>query len=162
MKLAHYRCAALVALATAFAPFSALAAKVGDALPALSLKDQFGKQHVLDASVRRIYLNADRKSGDLVKAGMKDVAQETLDAHNAIVITNISEAPGFVKRIILSGLKERRYAVWVDQAGSSKSLPSRADQVTVLDVEAMQIKAIRFVGKETDLQAELKPQPKAK
>ena len=157
MTVAHHTRIALLALATALTSFSAIAAKVGEALPSLTLKDQFGTAHTLDNKVRRIYAYADRSSGDVLKAATAGMEQAQLDAQQAIVITNISDAPGFVKRLILSGLKDRRYAVWVDPSGSSKSLvPSRPDQVTVMDIEQSKVTAIRYVGKKAELQAELK------
>lgn len=146
--------AAVLAIATLFSAAVA-AAQIGDALPALTLKDQHDTPHTLDASIKRIYANADRK-GDKLMAGLKELDQARLDAQKAIVVADISEAPGFVKRIIRSSLKDRRYTVWMDVAGSTKSmLPRRPDQVTVIDLEQGRIKAIRYVSDAEALQREL-------
>lgn len=145
-----------VCIATALllsAPLAS-AAKVDDVLPALTLKDQLGNPHTLDANIKRIYANADRKGDALMKSVALDQAR--LDQQKAIVIADISAAPGFVKRIITGSLKDRRYTTWVDVKGSTqKSLPYRADQVTVIELDGLRIKAIRNVADKAALQKEL-------
>lgn len=136
------------------APTLTSAANVDEVIPALTLKDQLGNPHTLDATVRRIYANADRKGDALMKSAELDQAK--LDKQKAIVIADISEAPGFVKRIITGSLKDRRYTTWLDVKGSTrKSLPYRADQVTVIELDGLRIKAIRSVADKAALQKEL-------
>lgn len=146
--------ALLLACSTAIAPGVAAAAAVGDTLPALSLKDQYDKAHILDTTVQRIYANADRKGDELMKA--IKLEQSQLDAQQAIVVAEISAAPFFVKSIIRSSLKDRRYLTWLDTKGDTqKSLPYRPNQVTVIELEQMRIKAIRYVNDLESLKKEL-------
>lgn len=141
---------AALLLASPLAP----AAKVDDVLPALTLKDQLGNPHTLDASIKRIYANADRKGDALMKSAAIDQAK--LDQQKAIVIADISEAPGFVKRIITGSLKDRRYTTWIDTQGSTrKSLTYSADKVTVIELDNLRIKAIRSVADKAALLKEL-------
>lgn len=148
--LAHACIAAALLLA---APFAS-AAKVDDVLPALTLKDQLGNPHTLDASIKRIYANADRKGDALMKSA--EIDQAKLDKQKAVVIADISEAPGFVKRIITGSLKDRRYTTWVDTQGSTrKSLAYSADKVTVIELDGLRIKAIRSVADKAALLKEL-------
>lgn len=144
-----------IALAAVLLSPQTFAAKVGDPLPELTLKDQFDKPHTLDGSVRRLYANADRKGDGLMKSA-KELTQAKLDAQKAIVIADISKAPFFVKRIIRSSLKDRSYTTWLDASGSTqKWLPQKSDQVLVLDVEHGRIKAIRYAKDAAALQHEL-------
>ena len=146
--------AACCAAALLLTPALSSAAKVDDVLPALTLKDQLGNPRTLDASVKRIYANADRKGDGLMKSA--EIDQAKLDKQKAIVIADISEAPGFVKRIITGSLKDRRYTTWLDVKGSTqKLLPYRADQVTVIELDGLRIKAIRNVADKAALQKEL-------
>ena len=124
---------------------SAHAVKIGDEISALSLKDQNGNEHTLDDQVQRIYAYNDRKSGAVVETAMKGLQQANLDAQHAIIITEISAAPGFVKRIIASGLKDRGYDTWIDDKGQSRrELPYRDNQVSVIDVQNRKITAIAY------------------
>ena len=148
-------CAALAITASlALAP-AAIAAKLGETLPAIELKDQLGKAHTLDATVRRIYANADRKGDALMKAAMEKLDQTRLDAQQAVVIADISAAPGFVKAIIKSSLKDRRYNTWIDLTGSTqRKLPYKPDQVTVIELEQLRITAIRYISDAESLKRE--------
>lgn len=149
----HFAHACIAAALLLASPFAS-AAKIDDLLPALTLKDQLGNPHTLDASIKRIYANADRKGDALMKSVELDQAK--LDKQKAIVIADISEAPGFVKRIIAGSLKDRRYTTWMDTKGNTKkSLPYRADQVTVIELDGLRIKAIRNVSDKAALQKEL-------
>lgn len=157
MKPAHSIRRALLALALAAAlpaPSALAAIAVGAELPALTLKDQAGTERTLDATVRRIYANADRKGDGLMKAAKIEQAQ--LDAQKAVVIADISEAPGFVKSIIKSSLKDRRYSTWLDTAGSTKQLlPYKPDQIAVIELEARRVKAVRYLADAEALRREL-------
>ena len=155
LSLRHALTALALAFAGSLAAQTALAAvAVGEELPALTLKDQAGTERTLDASVRRIYANADRKGDGLMKAAKIEQAQ--LDAQKAIVVADISEAPGFVKSIIKSSLKDRRYSTWLDTAGSTKKLlPYKADQIVVIELEARRVKAVRHLADAEALRREL-------
>lgn len=125
-------------------------------LPAFTLNDQFGRAHTLDETVRRIYFNRDRKGDRLLKTALAKPGQARLDAQRAIVIADISAMPGFVKRFALSSLRERPHAIWLDPDGAlSAQLPYREDQVTVVELSARRITAVRFVDDEAGLGAEL-------
>lgn len=145
------------ALAAALAA-PAFAAGLGDTVKPLALKDQTGTERTLDDSVRRIYANSSR-AGDKL---MKDAAptQARLDAQHAVAVAEISKAPGFVKYLIRKSLKDRAYATWIDDSGTTRSLlPYRDDQVSVIELDKGTITAIRYVGSVEALQRELAPAP---
>lgn len=136
------------------------AADIGDTIPTIELKDQSDLGHKLDDGIQRIYATADRKGDKLMKAVMEKRDQSAFNAQRAIVIADISEAPGFVKRIIKSSLKDRRYTTWLDTQGDTRALlPYRADQVVVIELERRRIKAIRYAADEAGLQREIEPTP---
>ncbi len=125
----------------------------GESLPAYELTDETGAEHVLGTAVRRIYATTDRKGDKLLAAAMESRDQTTLDTQSAVVIADISEAPGFVKRIIRSSLKDRSYRSWLDLRGSTRStLPARADGVTVIDLDQRRIREIRHITDQASLE----------
>jgi hypothetical protein len=153
--------AAILGLALSAAASGVIAAAgLGDEVPALAFKDAAGNSHTLGDNVRRIYANADRKGDSLMKDAMSQIDQKILDAQGAVVIADISEAPFFVKSIIRSSLKERRYVTWLDVTGNTQPvLPYRADHVTVLDLQQHRITAIRQVNTVEGLKRELTSAP---
>lgn len=130
------------------------ASEVGSTLPAISLDDQHGQPQQLQEDTRRIYASADRKADKLLAKAMKNRSQADLDAQRAIVIGEISAAPGFVKRIIRSGLKDRSYQTWVDDRGKTKKLlPYRPDRLAVIDLQARKIIAVQQISDLAELEA---------
>ncbi len=149
-----YKWAFLIVLGLLGGPV--LAAEICDELPAFTLKDQAGEPQTLSDSVQRIYANGDRSSGKLIKQAMTGLDQSTLDAQQAIVVTEISAAPGFVKGIIRSGLEDRSYTTWIDTKGTTKRiLPYRADRVVVLELAQRKVTAIRYIADADSLKQEL-------
>lgn len=149
---------ALTAATLMLATPLATAAAIGDELPAVTLKDQADTAHTLDSSVQRIYANADRKGDGMMKAAMAKLDQSVLDAQHAVVIADISGAPGFVKSIIRSSLKDRRYTTWLDVSGNTRSLlPYRANQIAVIELDQRRIVAVRYVADAEALRRELAP-----
>lgn len=143
-------------LAALLASGVAGAAAVGDTLPPLQLKDAHGKDVTLSDSVRRIYASAGREGDRWLKEALKERGQATLDAQRAVVIADISAAPGFVKGMIRSSLKDRGYATWLDQAGSTRSLlPYREDRIAIVELDARRITAIRYAADVASLRREL-------
>lgn len=135
-----------------------LAASVASAAEplAFTLKDANGTSHTLDDSVKRLYLSADRAGDKLMKAVMKDLGQATLDQQHAIVVADISAAPGFVKGFIRSSLRDRKYLTWLDEAGSTKKLlPYREDRIGIVQLDRRQITQVRYVSEPEDLRREL-------
>lgn len=136
--------------------YAVQAKDVGTELPAFTLDDAQGTEHTLDNTVLRIYATGGRKADKLLDAAFNDDAQNKLNQQNAIVIAEISSAPGFVKRIIRSSLKDRSYQSWMDTKGQTKRLlPYREKQVAIIDLHARTITGIRHVSEISELQAAL-------
>ena len=135
---------------------SAQASELGNSLPPLNFKDSKGQSQTLNPELRRLYLSADRQGGGLIKEAMEGLGQATLDAQQAVAIADISDAPGFVRRLIRGSLEDRSYRTWMDESGHSRPhLPYREKRVTVVDLERMKITAIRHLGDVEALRAEL-------
>ncbi len=150
----------LLGLAACLLPVAATAVQVGDELPAFELSDQHGKQHQLGDTVRRIYANDSRSADKLMKQALEELKQAALDNQQAIAVADVSAAPGFVKRIIRSSLKDRDYITWMDTKGSTgKFLPYREDRVSVIELDQRRITAIRYVSSLNELRAELTQLP---
>lgn len=136
--------------------YAVQAKDVGTELPAFTLDDAQGTEHTLDNTVLRIYATGGRKADKLLDAALTEDAQNKLNQQNAIVIAEISNAPGFVKRIIRSSLKDRSYQSWMDTKGKTKRLlPYREKQVAIIDLNARTITGIRHVSEISELQAAL-------
>lgn len=145
----------LVAIALALAAFQAHALNIGDEVPVLQMKDAKDVEHTLGDEVRRIYYSGDRDSGGAMKEAAPTQAQ--LDAQHAVAIANIADAPGFVKYLIRKSMNDRAYTTWLDASGATKPLfPVRPGQVTIIELQARKITAIRYAPDVAAIRNELK------
>jgi hypothetical protein len=137
----------LIGACGALGATTSFGAELGAPLPALAVKDSSGAALMLGKDIRRIYANGDRKGDKMIKAAMTGRDQAALDAQRAIVVADISAAPGFIRRIIRKDLKERSYATWMDETGQTRDvLPYREDHITVLDLDAGRVTDIRYIA----------------
>lgn len=140
---------------TALGSLSAQAADVGQSLAPLQLQDQFGNALAVTANTRRVYFTHDMAGGKLLKGALGDQGQAVLDAQQAVAVTDVSGMPSMVRNMMaLPAMKKRSYKIGVDASGAaSAALPRQPDQVTVIDLEQLVIRAVRFAADEKSLQA---------
>lgn len=142
----------LIGLALALGPVQAR--DVGQTLPSLALTDAAEAPQTLSPAVRRLYLSADRRGDKLLVEALQGLDQSALDAQQAVVIADISAAPGLIRRVIRRDLRERRYSTWIDQTGDTRRLlPYRAEQVVAVDLEDLRITTIRELNDAPALRA---------
>ena len=133
-----------------------MAATTGDPLPVFTLKTASGEKTGLPADTRRLYLSVDRKGGRLISEAMKGHQQDTLDRQRAVMVADISAAPGFVRGMIRGSFKDRPYQTLLDESGqTSQHLPLREDHITVVDLDQGVITQIRYLADVADLSAML-------
>ncbi len=139
----------------ALGSLSVQAADIGQTLPPLQLKDQFGNAHVVTLTTRRLYFTHDMAGGKLLKAVLGDKGQAVLDAQQAMAIADVSGMPSMVRNMMaMPAMKKRSYKIGVDEAGNvSASLPRQPDQVTVIDLDQFVVRAVRFAADEKSLKA---------
>ncbi len=139
------------------APAQAAAVAVGQALPALSLKDQHDKPWQITPSTRLVMFAAGRKASNLAQGVLQALPKDQLTRKNAVYLADMSKMPGFITRTFaLPTLREMPYLIGVslDEA-TLAAWPRQTDAVTLIELDQSVVKAIRFVTTEADLRAAL-------
>lgn len=128
---------------------------VGDALPELALEDQHGVQRSVDASTRVILFSRDMDGGDILKAGLAELPEGTLESAGAVYVSDISGMPGLVARLFaLPRMRRRPYPMLLDRTGESTALlPDVAGQATLIHLDALQIEALEHLETPEDVQS---------
>lgn len=131
------------------------AAGTGESLSGIQLKDQFGKMHSLEPTVKRIYFTHDMAGGKLLKAALGDKGQAVLDSQQAVAITDVSQMPAMIRSMMaMPAMKKRSYLIWIDETGKVLAdLPRKPDQVTVIELDHQKITSVRFAADEKSLAA---------
>jgi hypothetical protein len=135
---------------------------VGRELPALSLQDQHGDSHTLDASVRVVLFSRDMDGGKVIQQALSQDGQALLDAHSAVYLADVSRMPGLVRRMIAKPrMRKRPYLMWLDEEGDvTADLPSEEGLPTLLLLEDLRILRIHHPATPEALREALSaPQP---
>jgi len=116
----------------------------GDVMPALTLEDQHGAQHVVDAAVRVILFSRDMDGGEILKTALADLPPGALEAAGAVYVSDISGMPGFVVRLFaLPRMRRRPYAMLLDRTGEATALlPDEPGHATLIHLQVLQIEGV--------------------
>ena len=150
--------AALVALGLA-APAGGEPYAVGGVLPALSLQDQHGESHALDASVRVVLFSRDMDGGDVIKQALAGDGPDFLERNGAVTVADVSAMPGLVLRLMARpAMRRRPYPMLLDEQGDATAdFPSQKGKATLLFVERSKVVRITYVGTADALRGALEP-----
>lgn len=126
----------LLAPAAAAEPYG-----VGSVLPALSLPDQHGASHTLDASLRVIVFSRDMEGGRVVQAALAEDGAALLERSAGAYISDVSRMPGLVRRFIAKPrMRKRPYPMWLDEQGEATArFPSQEGLPTLIFVEDLRV-----------------------
>lgn len=120
--------------------------QAGDRLEPFELADPHGVAGRIDEGVRLVLFTADMDGGKLVQAALEDAALQDLAAHGAVYIADISRMPALVTRVFaMPSIRRRPYRTLLDPGpGPSVRMPREAGKVTLLELDALAVKSVRF------------------
>ncbi len=133
------------------------AVAVGQALPTLSLKDQFDKPWQITPATRLLMFAAGRKASNLIQGVLQALPKDQLTRKNAVYLADMSKMPGFITRTFaLPTLRDMPYQIGVslDEA-TLAAWPRQLDAVTLIELDQNVVKRISYVTKDADLRAAL-------
>ena len=137
---------------------------VGAQLDPVSLGDQHGKQHALDASVRAILFSRDRAGAGLMTASMETRDAAFLGPRGVVYVNDISPMPKAAATLFaLPKMRRRSYAILLDRTGEvTKDFPDKDRFATLIHLEALKISKIEYLGDAESLAKRLEELPKGK
>ena len=126
-------------------------------MPALTLEDQHGETHTLDASVRLVIFTREMGAGDMVKDLLAENGGEILSERGAIYVADVNRMPGLIRRMFaLPSMRKRPYPMWLDTEGTATAdLPAVEGKPTLLFLEDGKVKKIRNPGTGAELREAL-------
>jgi hypothetical protein len=147
----------IAALLLGAAPLRAEPLAVGDTLEAIELTDQHGELRRIDASRRAVVFTRDMEAGEVLKQALATDGAALLERSGAAYVADVSGMPALVLRIFaLRKLRQRPYPMLLDRDGSKTArLPAQPGKVSVIVLEALQVKAVRFLGSADEVRAAL-------
>lgn len=137
----------LLILLIGFAAAPAFAGQlaVGDAIPAITAKDQHGIPFVLTTNIQTLLVATEM---DCAKAANHQLAAQSagfLDKHNAAFLMDIHSMPGVARLFAIPKMKKYPHRiVFIDSPTVLTNFPSRTNLVAVISLSAGRIQRIVF------------------
>jgi hypothetical protein len=120
----------------------------GDRIEAFELADQHGEPGRVDAGVRLLLFAADMDAGALVRDALEaDPSLQDLAARGAVFVSDIHRMPALVTRLFaLPSMRRRPYRMLLDrEPGPTVRIPREPAKLTLLELDALSIRAISFL-----------------
>lgn len=127
--------------------------KVGDTLPAISLKDQHDKAITVVADVQTLLFAIEKPPSELLNTYLMKQDKDFLTTKKAYFMADISGMPSMItKMFALPNMRERPYSILLaHDAKEAEFMPRQKDYVTVVKVNAGKVDKILFIKDEATL-----------
>jgi len=118
---------------------------VGDAIPAITAKDQHGIPFVLATNIQTLLVATEM---DCAKAANRQLAAQAagfLDKHNAAFLMDVHSMPGIARMFAFPKMKKYPHRiVFIDSPTVLTNFPSQTNRVAVISLNAGRIRRIGF------------------
>ncbi len=127
-------------------PVHAASLAVGDALPTMASKDQFGKDFILTTNVQFLLVATEMNSAKVANQKLAEQGLDFLEKHNAAYLMDVHTMPAVARWFAFP--KFRKYPhriVLIDSAETLAAVPAQTNCVTLLAISpARRIKKISY------------------
>jgi hypothetical protein len=130
---------------------------VGSTLEPLEFADQHDQIRTVDALLRALLFTRDMQAGDVLKQALAEDGAAQLERAGAVYVADVSGMPALVLRMFaLPKLRQRPYPILLDRDGSQTArLPSQSGKVSLLVLDALRVKEIRYLANPEEIRAAL-------
>jgi predicted transcriptional regulator len=135
-------------LFTVFLALSAIASSltVGNTLPTLKIKDQFEKEHVVDANIKTIIFSATKSEGTTIKEFLLTKDKDYLTTNKAAYIADITGMPSIITSLIaMPKMKGYPFSVLLVDESNKNLFPVKEDMISVISLDNGKITDIKYV-----------------
>lgn len=129
--------------------------RVGDDLPAITLKNQHDKPITVAADVQTLLFVVEKPAGEVLSGYLKKQPDDFLISKKAYFMADISGMPSMViKMFALPTMRKRPWSALLGYSASELAfMPHQKDHVTVVKLKAGKVDEIMFVNNEAALAA---------
>lgn len=146
-------------LLTAFLGLSAFASSltVGNDIPALTIKDQFEKEHTIDATVKTIIFSASKDESTTIKEFLNSKDKEFLNTNHIVYVADITAMPSLISKFIaLPKMKNYSFPILLVDENHKILFPVEKDKITIITLDNSKITDVKFIKTSQDLAATFK------
>ncbi|MDD2886445.1 MAG: hypothetical protein PHY66_01490 [Aliarcobacter sp.] len=146
-------------LFTVFLGLSAIANSltIGNNLPTLTIKDQFEKEHTVDANIKTIIFSATKSEGVTIKEFLLAKDKDYLTTNKAVYVADITGMPSLITKFIaMPKMKDYPFPVLLVDEANKTLFPVKEDMISIISLENGKITDIKYVKTTEELGQNLK------
>ncbi|AXX96449.1 MULTISPECIES: hypothetical protein [Arcobacter] len=146
-------------LLTIFLGLSAFANSltVGNNLPVLTIKDQFEKDHTVDAKIKTIIFSATKEESNTIKEFLNSKGNDFLTTNNIAYVADITGMPSLISKFVaLPKMKNYSFPILLIDEDNKALFPVQEDKITIITLDNSKITDVKFIKTAEDLAATFK------
>ena len=146
-------------LFTVFLGLSAIASSltVGNTLPTLKIKDQFEKEHIVDANIKTIIFSATKTEGATIKEFLLTKDKDYLTTTKSAYVADITGMTSLISKFFaLPKMKDYSFSILLIDEDNKALFPVEQDKITIITLDNSKITDIKFIKTTEDLAATFK------
>lgn len=130
---------------------------VGSDIPTLTVKDQFEKDHTVDANVKTIIFSATKTEGTTIKEFLLTKDKDYLTTNNAVYVADITGMPSLITKFIaMPKMKDYPFSVLLIDEANKTLFPVKEDMISLISLENGKVTDIKYVKTAEELAQNLK------
>ena len=119
---------------------------VGNTLPTLKIKDQFEKEHIVDANIKTIIFSATKTEGTTIKEFLLTKDKDYLTTNKAAYIADITGMPSIITSLIaMPKMKGYPFSVLLVDEANKGLFPVKEDMISVISLDNGKITDVKYV-----------------
>ena len=146
-------------LFTALLGLSAIASSltIDTQVPAIKIKDQFEKEHTIDANVKTILFASDKGTSDILKEYLLSKDADILTKNNAVYVADISGMPSLISKFIaLPKMKKYPFSVLLLDDTNKDNFSKEEGKIIVYTLDNSKVTNIAKITTKEELEAIIK------
>ena len=125
---------------------------VGTDIPTLTVKDQFEKEHIIDANIKTIIFSATKTEGTTIKEFLLTKDKDYLTTNKAAYVADITGMPGLITKFIaLPKMKDYPFSVLLIDEANKTLFPIKEDMISIISLENGKVTDIKYVKTAAEL-----------
>ena len=127
---------------------------VGNDLPTLKIKDQFEKEHTLNANIKTILFASDKATSDMLRDYLLPLSEKEniLEKNNAVYIADISGMPSLIsKYIALPKMKKYPFSILLLDDTNKDNFTKEDGKIIVYTLDNLKVTNITKISTPQEL-----------
>ena len=130
---------------------------IGTDIPTLTVKDQFEKDHTVDANIKTIIFSATKTEGTTIKEFLLTKDKDYLTTNKAAYVADITGMPSLITKFVaMPKMKSYPFSILLIDEANKTLFPIKEDMISIISLENGKVTDIKYIKTAAELAEILK------